>query len=360
MSRTLAQREYHIVVLGSGGVGKSCLTGVWIERYDPTIEDSYRKQIDVDGRQVILEILDTAGTEQFTAMRELYMKSGQGFLLVFSITSTSSLKELSELREQLVNLKDDPAVPIVLVGNKSDLEEDRAVSRAQAFAVSSGWGNVPYYETSARRRQNVNEVFVDVCRQIIHRDLQKGGRGGGGERRSRREDEGEGDRRRGTHMHITPQTPCLETTYKAWPGGESGRSSLVSSSGNDGVVICLAPLLANVLAGSQPIRSFVRILGLEKLRVSGGVFLLCCKSSGVIGDTSSSFLRLGEYTGAGESGVEALIAVAAALDEADDPGHNSRVVVQHGLFDFVEVYEDNGEEDDIYENNCDDQNTSPL
>lgn len=99
------------------------------------------------------------------------MKSGQGFLLVFSITSTSSLRELSELREQLVNLKDDPNVPIVLVGNKCDLEEDRAVSRAQAFQVSQGWGNVPYYETSARRRQNVSEVFVDVCRQIIHRDL---------------------------------------------------------------------------------------------------------------------------------------------------------------------------------------------
>ncbi|KEQ93455.1 hypothetical protein AUEXF2481DRAFT_41685 [Aureobasidium subglaciale EXF-2481] len=203
MSRAVPQREYHIVVLGSGGVGKSCLTaqfvqGVWIERYDPTIEDSYRKQIDVDGRQVILEILDTAGTEQFTAMRELYMKSGQGFLLVFSITSSSSLKELSELREQLVNLKDDPNVPIVLVGNKSDLEEDRAVSRAQAFAVSSGWGNVPYYETSARRRQNVTEVFVDVCRQIIHRDLQRGRSGGGGgeDRRRRREDEGDGDRRR--------------------------------------------------------------------------------------------------------------------------------------------------------------------
>ncbi|OBW69822.1 MAG: Nicotinate phosphoribosyltransferase [Aureobasidium pullulans] len=178
MSRTLAQREYHIVVLGSGGVGKSCLTaqfvqGVWIERYDPTIEDSYRKQIDVDGRQVILEILDTAGTEQFTAMRELYMKSGQGFLLVFSITSTSSLKELSELREQLVNLKDDPAVPIVLVGNKSDLEEDRAVSRAQAFAVSSGWGNVPYYETSARRRQNVNEVSLYM--QYMQFEEKKGG-----------------------------------------------------------------------------------------------------------------------------------------------------------------------------------------
>ncbi|KAK4984961.1 Ras- protein Rap-1b, partial [Elasticomyces elasticus] len=95
---------------------------VWIERYDPTIEDSYRKQIEVDGRQVILEILDTAGTEQF----KLYMKSGQGFLLVFSITSLSSLHELSELREQIVHLKDDAGVPIVLVGNKSDLDDDRA------------------------------------------------------------------------------------------------------------------------------------------------------------------------------------------------------------------------------------------
>ncbi|KAI4801009.1 ras-related protein RSR1 [Aureobasidium sp. EXF-8845] len=204
MSRTANHREYHIVVLGSGGVGKSCLTaqfvqGIWIERYDPTIEDSYRKQCDVD---VILEILDTAGTEQFTAMRELYMKSGEGFLLVFSITSSSSLKELSELRDQLVNLKDDPHVPIVLVGNKSDLEEDRAVSRAAAFAVSSGWGNVPYYEASARTRQNVSEVFVDVCRQIMHKDLQNGRSGGGhgGEERSRRrreDDGGEGEKKKG-------------------------------------------------------------------------------------------------------------------------------------------------------------------
>jgi len=165
------------VVLGSGGVGKSCLTAqfvqnVWIESYDPTIEDSYRKAIEVDGRQVILEILDTAGTEQFTAMRELYMKTGQGFLLVFSITSMTSLHELAELRDQIIRIKDDMRVPIVLVGNKSDLEEDRAVSRARAFAVSQSWGGCPYYETSARRRANVDEVFVDLCRQIIVRDME--------------------------------------------------------------------------------------------------------------------------------------------------------------------------------------------
>ncbi|KIW04496.1 uncharacterized protein PV09_04253 [Verruconis gallopava] len=170
-----ARREYNIVVLGSGGVGKSCLTAqfvqnIWIESYDPTIEDSYRKTLDVDGRQIVLEILDTAGTEQFTAMRELYMKTGQGFLLVFSITSLSSLQELTELREQIIRIKDDPNVPIVLVGNKCDLEEDRAVSRARAFAVSQSWGNAPYYETSARRRANVDECFRDLSRQIIRKD----------------------------------------------------------------------------------------------------------------------------------------------------------------------------------------------
>lgn len=100
------------------------------------------------------------------------MKQGQGFLLVFSITSMSSLHELSEIREQIIRIKDDSKVPIVIVGNKSDLEEDRAVSRARAFALSQSWGNAPYYETSARRRANVNEVFIDLCRQIIRKDLQ--------------------------------------------------------------------------------------------------------------------------------------------------------------------------------------------
>jgi GTPase SAR1 family protein len=164
----------------------------------------------------VLEILDTAGTEQFSkadpffspsltrrstlvqwtpqltqssshevistsaltpslpltrpSYRELYMKTGQGFLLVFSITSLSSLNELSEIRDQIIRIKDDPSVPIVLVGNKCDLEEDRAVSRGRAFAVSQSWGNAPYYETSARRRANVDECFRDLCRQIIRRD----------------------------------------------------------------------------------------------------------------------------------------------------------------------------------------------
>jgi Ras-related protein Rap-1B len=83
--------------------------------------------------------------------RELYMQTGQGFLLVFTITSQSSLTELSELRKQIIRVKKDESVPMVIVGNNSDLEDQRVVSRTKALAVSSSWGS-PYYETSQRLR----------------------------------------------------------------------------------------------------------------------------------------------------------------------------------------------------------------
>jgi Ras-related protein Rap-1B len=135
------------------------------------------------------------------------MKQGQGFLLVFSITSMSSLNELSELREQIIRIKDDENVPIVIVGNKSDLEEDRAVPRARAFGLSQKWGNAPYYETSARRRANVNEVFVDLCRQIIRKDSE--GSKGSGDPNRKREGPNRHDRKRDTRRPKNRRSPCV-------------------------------------------------------------------------------------------------------------------------------------------------------
>lgn len=171
-------KDYKIVVLGAGGVGKSSLTvqfvqNVYIDTYDPTIEDSYRKQIEVDSRPCDLEILDTAGVAQFTAMRELYIKSGRGFVLVYSVTDENSLKELLELREQVLRIKDSTnsgPVPMVLVGNKSDLEDERVLSPQDGIQVSESWGKVPFYETSAMHRTNVDEAFIDVVRQIMRNE----------------------------------------------------------------------------------------------------------------------------------------------------------------------------------------------
>ncbi|CUM55244.1 unnamed protein product [Debaryomyces fabryi] len=168
-------RDYKVVVLGAGGVGKSSVTvqfvqGVYVESYDPTIEDSYRKQIEIDGRACDLEILDTAGVAQFTAMRELYIKSGKGFLLVYSVTDENSLKELLALREQVLRIKDSDNVPMVLIGNKCDLNDDRVLSIDDGIKVSQDWGNVPFYETSAMYKTNVDEAFIDVVRQIMRKD----------------------------------------------------------------------------------------------------------------------------------------------------------------------------------------------
>lgn len=178
-------REYKLVVLGSGGVGKSALTvqfvqGIFVEKYDPTIEDSYRKQVEVDANQCMLEILDTAGTEQFTAMRDLYMKNGQGFVLVYSITAQSTFNDLMDLREQILRVKDTDDVPMVLVGNKSDLEDERVVGKDQGHSLSKQF-NCSFLESSAKLKVNVNEIFFDLVRQINRRqpagkkDKKKGG-----------------------------------------------------------------------------------------------------------------------------------------------------------------------------------------
>lgn len=99
-----------MVVLGSGGVGKSALTvqfvtGTFIEKYDPTIEDFYRKEIEVDSSPSVLEILDTAGTEQFASMRDLYIKNGQGFILVYSLVNQQSFQDIKPMRDQIIRVK---------------------------------------------------------------------------------------------------------------------------------------------------------------------------------------------------------------------------------------------------------------
>jgi GTPase KRas protein len=163
--------EVRIVVFGSGSVGKSALTlqfisNKFLEFYDPTIEDSYRKQINIDGTPFVLEILDTAGQEEYTSLRDSYLRSGQGFLLVYAINNRSSFQEAQRLHEQILKVRETSSFPMVLVGNKCDLEHERQVSKQEAEDLAKSWG-IPMLETSAKIRKNVDEAFQALVR-LIH------------------------------------------------------------------------------------------------------------------------------------------------------------------------------------------------
>jgi len=163
--------EYRIVVVGAGGVGKSALTvrfiqGNFVEKYDPTIEDSYRKQVEVDGQLCTLDILDTAGQEEYSAMRDQYMRTGQAFILVYSITDPSSFQDCEAIHDQLLRSVDSDSVPLVLVGNKCDLEEERGVSTQEGQKMAEKFGHCKFFEASAKARINVEECFHGLVRLL--------------------------------------------------------------------------------------------------------------------------------------------------------------------------------------------------
>ncbi|XP_065911939.1 ras-like protein RAS2 [Dysidea avara] len=174
-------REYKLVVVGGGGVGKSALTiqfiqSHFVEEYDPTIEDSYRKQCVIDDEVAVLDILDTAGQEEFSAMREQYMHTGEGFLLVYSIIDRNSFEEIPKFRKQILRVKDRNEFPMILVANKADLENERVVSYSEGEDLAAQM-KVKYVESSAKHKVHVDKAFHDLVR-VIRRSKKPDGEGG--------------------------------------------------------------------------------------------------------------------------------------------------------------------------------------
>eukprot|EP01125_Pyxidicula_operculata_P023269 TRINITY_DN998_c0_g1_i9.p1 TRINITY_DN998_c0_g1~~TRINITY_DN998_c0_g1_i9.p1 ORF type:complete len:172 (-),score=38.66 TRINITY_DN998_c0_g1_i9:201-716(-) len=133
--------------------------------------DNFRKQLDVDNVSYMLDILDTAGQEELSAMTDQYIVSGQGFLIVYSIQTKSSFNEVKKFHNKIILIKDEKRVPIVLIGNKCDLPPDmREVSTEEGKALAAELG-CPFFETSAKDRTNVEAAFEEVVR--VMRDMDK-------------------------------------------------------------------------------------------------------------------------------------------------------------------------------------------
>ncbi|ELR11576.1 Ras subfamily protein [Acanthamoeba castellanii str. Neff] len=117
-----------------------------------------------DGQTCMLDMLDTAGQEEYSCMRDQYMRVGQCFIVMYSITSRNSFDEARNIRDLILRIKDVDDVPIVLIGNKVDLEGDqREVGRNEGLEYARSCG-MPFFESSAKTRVNVDEAVHELLR----------------------------------------------------------------------------------------------------------------------------------------------------------------------------------------------------
>lgn len=114
----------------------------------------------------MVEILDTAGTEQYSSMHQLYIDHGQAFVLVYAIDNKQSFRDVEPLLNQILDMKNSRSYPIIVVGNKSDREEYREVDREQVERTARDVWLVQHIQTSAKEDHSVSEMFRRVLRMI--------------------------------------------------------------------------------------------------------------------------------------------------------------------------------------------------
>lgn len=165
-----ATNDYKIAIIGSTGVGKSSLClqfarNKFPENYEPTIEDYYRKQVSFEGETIMFDIIDTAGQEGNLTNLNSLIRQAQGYLLVYDITRADSFKEAREFRDRILNVKNCSIVPLVLIGNKLDKSEKRAVLYEQAEKQAIEW-SCKFMEVSAKTKNNLETAFLECARMI--------------------------------------------------------------------------------------------------------------------------------------------------------------------------------------------------
>ncbi|KAJ1927465.1 hypothetical protein IWQ60_002888 [Tieghemiomyces parasiticus] len=175
-----APPTHRLVMVGTGGVGKSALTvkfisGDFVQEYDPTKADSYTKQMQLEDGPCVVDILDTAGQEDYSAIQDNFYRHRDGFMLVFSLCEYESFQAMPQLRERILRVLDTTDdVPVVLVGNKYDLATRayRRVSVEEAQELALSW-NAMYLETSAKTGQNVETAYRELLRLVSRAKLRQ-------------------------------------------------------------------------------------------------------------------------------------------------------------------------------------------
>jgi len=124
----------------------------------------------IDDQSCILEVLDTAGQEEYTALRDQWIQESEGLVLVYSICDRKSFNSIGMFHSQIMRIKDDARFPILIVGNKSDRMTEREVSTLEGHALARSLG-CDFAESSAKERRSIEGAFYDIARQVRNRRL---------------------------------------------------------------------------------------------------------------------------------------------------------------------------------------------
>jgi GTPase KRas len=159
---------FRILILGDGAVGKSVLTIRFLENRfvenDPQMEQEDTTQVTVDNSPCTLQIKIPMGQEEYRALLDGYIRVAEGFLCVYSVDSKSSFDIAENLMELIERVKDGK-VPMVLIGNKCDLEEKRQINSKQGIELAKKF-QCPFYETSALIPLRVEDAFHQLVREM--------------------------------------------------------------------------------------------------------------------------------------------------------------------------------------------------
>ncbi|XP_002128233.1 GTP-binding protein Rheb [Ciona intestinalis] len=167
-------RERKLAIMGYRSVGKSSITiqfvdNQFVESYDPTIENTFTRQIKVLNQEYKLNIVDTAGQDEYSLFPVSYSLDIHGYILVYSVTSAKSFEVVKVIYDKLLDMVGRIKIPIVLVGNKTDLHMHRKVTTDEGQKLAQTW-NAIFLETSAKDNLDVQEIFKKVILEMERQD----------------------------------------------------------------------------------------------------------------------------------------------------------------------------------------------
>lgn len=166
----MTYKQRNVAMMGYRSVGKSSLSIQFVENqfvdsYDPTIENTFTKKTRIHSMDYEIRLVDTAGQDEYSIFPAQYSMDFHGYVLVYSITSQRSFEVIKILYEKLLDMMGKAYVPVVLVGNKTDLHQERAVPTEEGKKLADSW-KAHFLETSAKQNESVADIFSLLLSQI--------------------------------------------------------------------------------------------------------------------------------------------------------------------------------------------------